>query len=41
MIREGEFGQQFVVLENLDLYRADFGLSLADSTYRRTEGLEW
>ena len=39
VIREEEFGQQFVVLENLDLYRADTGLSLADPTYRRTEGL--
>ena len=39
VVREEEFGQQFVVLENLDLYRADTGLSLADPTYRRTEGL--
>ena len=38
-IREEEFGQQFVVLENLDLYRADIGLSLSDPTYRRAEGL--
>ena len=41
VIREEEFGQQFVVLENLDLYRADIGLSMADPTYRRTEGLVW
>ena len=41
VIREEEFGQQFVVLENLDLYRADIGLTLTDPTYRSEGGLIW
>ena len=39
VIREKEFGHQFVVLSNLDLYRADTGLMLTDPRYRSIEGL--
>ena len=37
VIREMEFGQQFVVLSNLDLYRADTGLALSDPPHRTAE----
>lgn len=33
VIREREFGRQFVVLSNLDLYSADTGLVLSDPTH--------
>lgn len=39
VVREEAFGQQFVVLENLDLYCRDTGLALADPTYRSAKGL--
>ncbi len=39
VIRERDFGQQFVVLANPDLYRPDVGLTWADPTFRRAEGL--
>lgn len=38
-VREQEFGRQFVVLTNLDLYRADIGLAPDDPTYRKPDGL--
>ena len=38
-IREQDFGEQFVVLDNLDLYRADVGLAPGDPTYREPGGL--
>ena len=37
--RKSEFELQFVVLRNLDLYRADVGLSWDDPTFRAAEGL--
>lgn len=39
VIRLDEFGDQFVVLTNLDLYRPDTGLSWDDPTFRQVEGL--
>ena len=39
VIREEDFGQQFVVLANRDLYSSDVGLTWADPTFRRAEGL--
>ena len=38
-VREADFGQQFVVLENLDLYDEYVGLMLNDPTFRTSEGL--
>ena len=38
-IRPDEFGDQFVVLHNLDLYTAETGLDWEDVTFRRVEGL--
>jgi CRISPR-associated endonuclease/helicase Cas3 len=39
VIREAEFGDQFVVLHNLDLYTSQTGLSWDDITFRRAEGM--
>ena len=39
IVREAEFGEQFVRLVNADLYQEDTGLSLENPTYRRAEGL--
>ncbi len=38
-IRADEFGDQFVVLHNLDLYTAEVGLDWEDVTFRRTEAM--
>jgi CRISPR-associated endonuclease/helicase Cas3 len=38
-IRHEEFGDQFVVLLNLDLYRPEVGLDWSDPTFRTAEGL--
>ena len=38
-VRPEAFGDQFVVLTNLDLYRPDVGLTWSDPTYREAEGL--
>ena len=38
-VREGVFGEQFALLENLDLYRPDIGLTWEDPTFRAAEGL--
>jgi CRISPR-associated endonuclease/helicase Cas3 len=38
-VREAEFGDQFVVLVNLDLYTPEVGLDWEDVTFRRAEGL--
>ena len=38
-IREGDFGEQFAVLVNLDLYSPDLGLTWEDPTFRTAEGL--
>ena len=39
VVRKADFGDQFVVLSNLDLYRPDVGLTWDDPTYRDAEGL--
>ena len=39
VVRKADFGDQFVVLSNLDLYRPDIGLTWDDPTYRAAEGL--
>lgn len=39
IIRAEDFGTQFALLTNFDLYRADIGLSWDDSTFRSAEGL--
>lgn len=39
VIREAEFGDQFVVLHNLDLYTLETGLNWNDVTFRRAEGM--
>ncbi len=39
VIREAEFGDQFVVLVNLDLYTPEVGLDWEDVTFRGAEGL--
>ncbi len=39
VVREADFGMQFVVLSNFDLYRPDVGLTWDDPTYRAAEGL--
>lgn len=39
VIREAVFGDQFVVLVNLDLYTPEVGLDWEDVTFRRAEGL--
>jgi len=39
VIRKDDFAQQFVVLTNQDLYRADVGLTWDDPTFRKVEGL--
>jgi CRISPR-associated endonuclease/helicase Cas3 len=39
VIREPEFGDQFVVLHNLDLYTPEMGLIWDDVTFRKVEGL--
>jgi hypothetical protein len=36
-IREAEFGDQFVVLQNLDLYQSDTDLEWHDLTFRQAE----
>lgn len=38
-IRHEEFGDQFVVLRNLDFYQPDVGLDWSDLTFRKAEGL--
>ena len=39
IVREQDFGRQFIVLENLDLYDEHVGLKLDDPTSRTAEGL--
>jgi CRISPR-associated endonuclease/helicase Cas3 len=39
VIREAEFGDQFVVLHNLDLYTSETGLNWDDIMFRRAEGM--
>lgn len=39
IVQEARFGEQFVVLENEDIYRDDIGLSWDDPTLRRVEGM--
>lgn len=39
VIRHKEFGDQFVVLHNLDLYKPETGLEWDDITFRTVEGL--
>lgn len=39
IVQEARFGEQFVVLENGDLYRDDIGLTWDDPEFRRVEGL--
>ena len=38
-IREEDFGEQFSVLRNMDLYRPDIGLTWGDPTFLAAEGL--
>ena len=38
-VQEARFGEQFVVLENQDIYREDVGLTWDDPTFRRAEGM--
>lgn len=38
-VREDDFGEQFAVLENLDLYRPDIGLTWEDPAFRAADGL--
>lgn len=40
-VREDVFGEQFALLENLDLYRPDIGLTWEDPAFREAEGLIW
>ena len=39
VIREAEFGDQFVLLANLDLYTPEVGLDWEDTSFRRVDGL--
>lgn len=39
IVQEADFGGQFVVLTNEDLYRDDIGLTWDDPTFRRVEGM--
>lgn len=39
IVQEARFGEQFVVLENEDIYRDDIGLTWDDPTFRRAEGM--
>ena len=39
VVRETDFGRQFVALENLDLYDGQVGLKFDDPTFRTAEGL--
>lgn len=39
IVQEARFGEQFVVLENDDIYRDDIGLTWDDPTFRRAEGM--
>ena len=39
VIRRDEFGDQFVVLHNLDLYTPEIGLEWDDITFRNAEGM--
>ena len=39
IVRESDFSLQFVVLENLDLYRPEIGLTWDDPTFREATGL--
>lgn len=39
LVRESEFGAQFAVLRNADLYRCDIGLTWDDPTFRDAEAL--
>ena len=38
-VREDDFGEQFALLENLDLYQPDIGLTWEDPTFRAADGL--
>jgi hypothetical protein len=38
-IRPDDFGDQFVVLHNLDLYTAEKGLDWDEPTFRTAEGM--
>ena len=39
IVQEAKFGEQFVVLDNDDIYRDDVGLTWEDPTFRRAEGM--
>jgi CRISPR-associated endonuclease/helicase Cas3 len=39
VIRLDEFGDQFVVLHNLDLYKPEIGLDWSDITFRRADAM--
>lgn len=39
IVQEARFGEQFVVLENEDIYGDDIGLAWDDPTFRRVEGM--
>ena len=39
IVRQAEFGTQFVILTNTDLYDAEIGLRWDDPTFRRAESL--
>ncbi len=39
IIREADFDEQFVVLDNRDIYRADIGLTWDDPSFHSVEGL--
>ena len=39
IVQEARFGEQFVVLENEDIYRDDIGLTWDDPAFRRVEGM--
>lgn len=41
IIRAEDFGEQFIVLRNADLYDAQVGLSWDDPTYRKSAELVW
>ena len=40
VIRRDEFGDQFVVLRNLDLYTAEVGLDWEDVTFRNADRVD-
>ena len=39
VVREEQFGQQFIVLTNRDLYRTDVGLTWDDPSFHKAENL--